>query len=491
MNISGQIGAANYRILDARYALMNCLAVSAAGELYQGRDLERVNDSSQESRVLIHILPTHWAASFNTELAYRDLGIALDGIKNKQVLRVLNYGVYGATSYFVLESPPERNLQALAKVSQDVVRLQQKTRTFLDNLGIKQVLGLEPGLVLLTPEENLYVTSTVLLPNLVQDLSVPITHTAPRQPRLSKKQVGAVGVLSLGAMAAAASVVGWYHASSTPLETMHLTSAATPTLYPPASTSMVNHSTSIKIQDLAPNAVLADVPVDKAVKPMAEPPKVAPPEPIATLKAPLTPSKTAHVAITDKPAKLQQAAKLEKTLAVTKTKALTEDTTPAKAKALAEAQQAAKQAAREAQAAEKARQANQAKKLVAPIANLTAVQPALPPAVSVADVVEGDVDQVIQAAYAAAARGKLHASSGGALYYLRQLRGLDRLHPQIKRIAREIASQYHNHVRDLLAQGRGGDALPSLRNAKSVIMEFNLAEMNSAHDVLLHKVGSF
>lgn len=81
MNISGQIGAANYRILDARYALMNCLAVSAAGELYQGRDLERVNDSSQESRVLIHILPTHWAASFNTELAYRDLGIALDGIK--------------------------------------------------------------------------------------------------------------------------------------------------------------------------------------------------------------------------------------------------------------------------------------------------------------------------------------------------------------------------------------------------------------------------
>ncbi len=517
MKVSGQSGAVNYRILDARYALMNCLSVSAAGELYQGRDLERLNGSGLESRVLIHIMPTNWAAGFNREAAFGDLCVTVQNLKTDRVLPVLDHGAYGVTSYFVLESPPERNLQALTKMSGDVQRLQKKAINWLDNLGGNQSVGLEPGLLLLTPTEEMYVTATNLLPGIGQDnrfLSmVGGTATRPKQLRLTGRQFGFAGLLSLGAMAAAASAVGWYNhgaesTSATTPTTASITNA-TNVSNPQAMSStfgMVTPPPVVNMDASANQAVLADVLLNTRINTTADSSAstmLAAPQPVAVQYKEVQTSLAAFGAgnaANDAHNTASAVAKLPSATNKVTTLSNKREQVVAERQARDKAAQAAAKAVKAAKIVKQAEKAKAVDKAVVKAANL-AVVASVPPQVMVTEqpvtktlapeVVDGDVDAVIQAAYAAAAQGKLGDARGGAMYYLRQLRELNRIHPQIKRIARQIASHYHNQVRDLLAQGRGNDALPTLRAAKSVIMEFNLAEMNSAHDVLLHKVGSF
>ena len=52
MNTSGM----GYKILDERYALLECLAVSGIGEIYRGRDLELAQTEAKPSRILIHLI---------------------------------------------------------------------------------------------------------------------------------------------------------------------------------------------------------------------------------------------------------------------------------------------------------------------------------------------------------------------------------------------------------------------------------------------------
>lgn len=499
MGISGQIGAANYRILDARYALMNCLSVSAAGELYQGRDLERLDRSGAESRVLIHIMPTNWSAVFNAKAAFQDLCVDVQALKSERVLAVLDHGSYGATHYFVLESPTERNLMALAKVTTDFPRIQTKALNWLDSLQAVRKVGLEPGLLLLTPNEDFYVTATNLLAGLGQDphfgnINMPLFQQ--KQANFTGRQLGFAGLLSLGAMAAAASVATWYKHEVTDTS-----------ISQPQAVRTSSAASAVATVPAAPMAVRSFEPVEQVI--LADAPLYTLPEPVAlsastvqssmfaldrgnakaiptATDVPKSKSKLASAADKSESSKLEVAAKHAMQAALQpKTRTKSEKPTP-EVKA-AKPDLAQKQAKTE------------PPRKMATLANRqpdVQVQDTIqPPAKMVANTTLGEsnseIDSVIQAAYAALAQGDLGGGRGGALYYLRQLRDLHRLHPQIKRLAREIASHYHGNVRNLLAEGRGGDALPTLRAAKSVIMEFNLAEMNSAHDVLLHKVGSF
>jgi type IV secretory pathway VirB10-like protein len=98
--------------------------------------------------------------------------------------------------------------------------------------------------------------------------------------------------------------------------------------------------------------------------------------------------------------------------------------------------------------------------------------------------VEMGIDQLIQAAYAELARGDLP----GTLRLARQLDQLYRLHPQVRRLAREVASRYHQSARALLVAGNLEKAGNELDLAKQVIQEFNLIEMNPAHELLRRKL---
>lgn len=496
MGISGQIGAANYRILDARYALMNCLSVSAAGELYQGRDLERLERSGVESRVLIHIMPTNWSAAFNAKAAFQDLCVDVQALKSERVLAVLDHGSYGATHYFVLESPAERNLMALAKVTTDFPRIQNKALNWLDNLQAVRKVGLEPGLLLLTPNEDFYITATNLLAGLGQDphfgnINMPVFQQ--KQPNFTGRQLGFAGLLSLGAMAAAASVATWYK---------HETDTA---ISPPQ--AVRTSTVAVAAVPVAPITVRSFEPIEQAI--LADVPLRTVPEPVAlsaatvqssmfaldrgnakaitgATDAPNSKSKLASAAYQPESTKLEVAAKRAMQEALQpKTRTKSEKPVP---EAKADKSNLAQKQAKTEQPRKMTTLANSQSEVQ--VQN-TMQPPAKMATNTLPEETNSNIDSVIQAAYSALAQGDLGGGRGGALYYLRQLRDLHRLHPQIKRLAREIASRYHGHVRNLLAEGRGGDALPTLRAAKSVIMEFNLAEMNSAHDVLLHKVGSF
>ena len=91
-------------ILNNRYALLECLAVSGVGKIYRGRDLQQVKEQGQESRILIHVLPAMTPA-LPLDAMFQQMAEARQRIAAPWILAPVTYGQDEGTAYFILESP--------------------------------------------------------------------------------------------------------------------------------------------------------------------------------------------------------------------------------------------------------------------------------------------------------------------------------------------------------------------------------------------------
>lgn len=420
MGISGQMGVVSHRIIDQRYALMNSLSVSGAGELYQGRDVDLMEKEGMHSRVLVHVIPESVMAGVDVGDAFQKVQHSLSFMRaGEQVLPVIAYGRCVGAVYFVLESPAERNVQALSSGESGNQKLRKKITGLYDALNFSSDWALEPGLLLTTSDAKLYVAGTALLPGLIKAVdAVATAEPLPvHQHSVTGRQLGFAGLLSLGVVAAAASTAALYgHFSGA--RGVSTTTHETPV---PRALSVVS----------TPVVKLNDVPVSvqAALEPgLGDKPKAPPLVEIRSSKAQKQAPKD-----TDKN-KLREPVKPETV---------------------------------------------SAKPVKTPLA-----APVEKPVAATEQPVEMGIDQLIQAAYAELARGDLP----GTLRLARQLDQLYRLHPQVRRLAREVASRYHQSARALLVAGNLEKAGNELDLAKQVIQEFNLIEMNPAHELLRRKL---
>ena len=174
------MGALNHSgkhlILSNRYALLGCIAVSAAGKVYRGRDLEQVKHQGLESRVLIHVLPTT-TATWSLDTMFQHMCKTYQRVGMPWVLETLAYGQDEELAYFVLQSPDSWELQSLLSQSEIPQRCYRLTRQQINPLVKQGYLDaqIDPALLLCAGKASLYLLATAFAPE-IQALEKRATH---------------------------------------------------------------------------------------------------------------------------------------------------------------------------------------------------------------------------------------------------------------------------------------------------------------------------
>lgn len=83
------------------------------------------------------------------------------------------------------------------------------------------------------------------------------------------------------------------------------------------------------------------------------------------------------------------------------------------------------------------------------------------------------------------------SEKNGVVFYLRQIKLRDPLHPQIERLGRFVVMYQHEIARNKLKADATVHAQALLTLSKSLIQEFNLKSLNSAQQVLEHKSNQY
>ncbi|MEZ5452638.1 MAG: hypothetical protein R3E93_07435 [Thiothrix sp.] len=423
--------AGNHVILENRYVLLECLAVSGVGKVYRGRDLEQIKAKGLESRILIHVLPVT-PSTLPLDMMFQQMLEVCQQLEASWILRPQAYGQDGNLAYFVLESPEKWGLFSLTSRANRKDPVWQAAMQRLQPLVKQQHLGTntDPALLLGVSAEEIYLLPTAFSP-LVQMLGGQeglrrIIHHGKH------KATAAVGsMLALSTIFSAVAANAIFQQKEAVVE------AALPT---PA------HQTQISIRVAAiPASDRMDSPVtgmqatlkDEALSLVGEPP-LAPTmtQPPAKPEKAMSPSEgTMQKAVASPPEPKQQLPLIAN--------------------------------------------ANKASRV---IPEPTSVQeaPHQPP---------NGVDGLIQQAYAAMGAGRLDVGKAGALYYARQLRVLSPQHPQVARLGQEISAAYLRQVRVALQSGNLAAAGQWLPLTRQLIQEFGLTNLEPAQQVLEEKVA--
>ena len=96
------------------------------------------------------------------------------------------------------------------------------------------------------------------------------------------------------------------------------------------------------------------------------------------------------------------------------------------------------------------------------------------------------LDELIERANRALADQNF-SSKNGVIFYTRQIKIRNHLHPQIERLGRFSVMYQHELARNRLRADEPQQAHKLLTNSKNLIQEFNLKSLNSAQQVLEHK----
>lgn len=183
MEVISQAG--NGIILDNRYALLECLAVSGVGKIYRGRDLQQVKEQGQESRILIHVLPAMTPA-LPLDAMFQQMAEARQRIAAPWILAPATYGQDEGTAYFILESPPKWGLNSLISQADANNPVWQTTLRQLQPLVKQKYLETytDPALLLSISSQEVYLLATALSPLIQMLQSRPsIRSIVPRKPR--------------------------------------------------------------------------------------------------------------------------------------------------------------------------------------------------------------------------------------------------------------------------------------------------------------------
>lgn len=427
-----------YTILNGRYVLMECLAESASGKIYRGRDLDKIRDHALESQVLIHVLPS--TLTLSAQNVFQQIQQACEGLSmTAGVLPACAYAEYAATAYIVLESPACVGTQSLSRVTNPRAvswgRAARRLTPLLKHHVVpKQV---DPALLLSTPEQQVYVLATAFSPAL--------------QVLAQAKQQGAsmagqryLRRFSIGGAVAAFMVFSAVTANALMKQTAPASNA------PPmqASSALPAVPPPLPAQPQAPQAMAS----------------VAKPAPVAVQRVakPKPPHAQAAALQTDVP----------KTTTATQPPAVKQ---PVSSKTPRPAPKT------EVQPAVKAKPAT--------IVEASIPEPApLMEQVVVVDDMPAQIDTAIQQAYSALQAGRLSDAPQGALRFTRELRQLAPQHPQVARLGQEITAAYLRHIRAALQARDLEEVARLLPVTRQLIAEFQLGHLEAAQQVLENKL---
>lgn len=480
MNTSGM----GYRILDERYALLECLAVSGIGEIYRGRDLELAQTENTPSRILIHLLPSQY--KLPTLVASAQQAQALSGTLNKAwLLPILAQGDTGDRQYFVLQSPeglgahslmslPSQQLPSLSKLMQQfgsLVKHQQLPET------------LDSAFLISLPNQKLYLLATALIEPLQ---ALRAHHTGLniyKRPTLKR----AFALSSIMVIAVSTFAVEYRNHSSS--------------YVPIKPTSVPLNSPQFLLGEAEAAAHDRSVQTELLTLPLA-------------LQEPLPKLEPILVKIGSADSTTNQAKKLTETTnnpKATTQLELVEMTRANSAKMPVAPKSTDKKPEEKPKALTKTKEMLAANTSI--ITNQTPVTPPLEvqanhneaiyytanintnpvvaqPKKTLTPPPELSINELIERANHALDLQNF-STKNGVLFYARQIRIRDHLHPQVERLGRFVVMHQHEVVRNMLKANELTPAQQLLGSSKNLIQEFNLKSLNSAQQVLEHKSNQY
>lgn len=429
-----------YTVLNGRYALMECLAESASGNIYRGRDLDKIRDNGLASQVLIHVLPPTLALSVHS--IFQQIQQACAGLSaTAGVLPACAYGEDAATAYIVLESPVCAGTQSLSRASNpraaSGVVVAQRLVSLLKRHALPKQL--DPALLLSTPEQQVYVLATAFSPAiqaLVQVKQYGVSAVGQHYLRRLSVGVSLAALMVFSAVTAHALMKQVAPANSASLNSpiSSLPVAPPPSAQPravqmPVSASKPASADTGRVAEPQPSPA----PLEKVVTPKAAPATLA----SATQPAPVQPPVISKAAAPVTEAVLQPAVKA-------KPAAVVEATLPEPAPLMEQ--------------------------------------------VVVVDDTPAQINNTIQQAYRALQAGQLSDAPQGALRFARELRELAPEHPQVARLGQEITAAYLRHIRAALQAHDLEEVARLLPVTRQLIAEFQLGHLEAAQQVLENKL---
>lgn len=489
MNTSGM----GYKILDERYALLECLAVSSVGEVYRGRDLELTQDENASSRILIHLLPSHCTLTDLAAAAQQAQSLAAN-INKEWLLPILSQGQSNGRSYFVLASPAALGAQSVLSLPSNLLptsaQLQQQFASLVKAKRLPATI--DSALLLILPNQSLQLLSTALIPN-INALRTPSNGLAIYQRSKLKPALALTGIMTIALSTFAVEYQSKPAIQPPPVPATHLSSPQA--LFAQAGLSPKLHYKTEALTDLAmPVALRAMLPATSPnllglAIPLVDAAELAP-----GMKSPVVEPK-AQMTSEREPAKALEIVESSKPQEPSKTKATNKAENKDKAKNTVEVAAvklmpvpATKVAAAPSQVEVKPLAVNTvpATETVYRTASVEAVpvvtykQPAASKSQPLA------FDELVERANRALESQNFSAKNG-VLFYTRQIKIRDHLHPQVERLGRSVVMYQHEIARNMLKFDEPVQAHALLNSSKNLIQEFNLKSLNSAQEVLEHK----
>ncbi|MEB4590930.1 hypothetical protein VSS37_08075 [Candidatus Thiothrix sp. Deng01] len=420
---------AGYRILGERYALQECLAVSAVGKVYRGLDLENVNACGADARIMVHMFSAT-ALSLSPEEIYRQVSDACRRVAADWVMAPRSWGLEDDACYFVLDIPRQCHASGLTSgaVAQGAALGRQIERR-LRPLARKGYLGkrTDPALLACSAKDGVYLLGTAFSPA-IRALQ---KETGRTQESRNPAHIMSAG---LGLLTAISAIASSYLIEPKHMVAPSVTAEVCP---PPVSRT--------KIEYLAP--------VEPVMLPLAM---------------------TASLAIPDAAGSsllLRDRVGLKSEEKVT--------TAAVESRKAAVAEEPPPRRAVERHPVRQRTQPSHPAPRPPPVAVVEKPQPVQ--TLGIAD--------LVQLSNAAVAEGRFGDGRDGALHYIRLLREQARLHPQIKHVGNSVVSHYHELARTALKAGDIAQAQRYLVTALPLIQEFNLPHFNAAQAVLEQKAA--
>nr|TXH71811.1 MAG: hypothetical protein E6Q83_00925 [Thiothrix sp.] len=477
MNTSGM----GYKILDERYALLECLAVSGIGEVYRGRDLELAQTENTPSRILIHLLPSHCRLP-QLELSATEAQQLAQTLNQDWLLPILAQGETQDRQYFVLASPEGLGAHSVMSLpTQQLPSLKQLMQQF-GGLFKQNYLPekLDSAFLISLPNQKLYLLATAL----IQPLHALRAHHTGLSIYKRSTLKHTLALSSIMVIAFSTFAVEYRNHSSNQLASLPVsaTLSSPQSLLDEAEAAKQDHlvetemlALPLALQEPLPSLELNLVKLNSGSSSTAPDTVAKTDNKLAAtsqleLEDILSPQQT-NVDLTLKDKKTNPA---PKTLHTTK-ETPTGSPTPISNQALTKAVPITQPKAHE---------------TVYYTANVEAATLPILPKKPVAPAPALSLDDLIERANRALDRQNF-SEKNGVLFYARQIKIRNHLHPQVKRLGRFVVMQHHEVARNLLKSNETIQAHQLLTKSKNLIQELNLKSLNSAQQVLEHKSNQY
>ena len=517
-----------YQILEGRYALLDCLAVSSIGEVYRARDLERAQTHGAHSLVTIHILPKLLSETMPIAALFQQVAATAKQLHKPWILAPLRFGLDSHKTYMVLDYPnTSGSLQSVTAMGGQNTVMQRRASSQLGYLVGQHYLKArtEAAFLLVGKDPAMYVLATAFAPAL-QALQNPQTSLTLLQAKpWFKVGLGVLAMMiALGTVTAAV-----LHEQLNAEKALKLAAAnsveviRTPVITTPESIDVLP-----TLQDYLGDSRVLITPVLKEPRLKNDPVNDTQVVPSLAMQAVKDEAVAAlpHKGLTDMAQKKAVSESNQVVMASSKSgKSAKESTNKSAASKKLETKvlmkrELAKRAPSQTEtpkleplvvlsapmleekntgvSAKGVVQADIVKSTPAQAAfvpehtiqvmrSVTATQKVMPKAAAPQPALS--LEELLRRADEALAKGLFSSAQQGVLYYVRAIRDIAPFHPAVDRLSREVVLYQHEKIRDLLLEEDFNQAQHLLNSSANLIREFNLKPLNAAQQILEHKAS--